>query len=52
MLKKELLQEMSKVYDEFSIDIHKVPYTIQSQVNSLIKEIIKLRSYKAKHKRG
>lgn len=40
---RESLDEIRDVYNEFGIDIHSVPSNIQGQVNSLIKEIIKLR---------
>lgn len=40
------VEDMRKIYDEFGIDIDSVPSTLQSQVNSLIKEIIKLRKKK------
>lgn len=38
-----LKDEMLKIYDEFGIDIHQVPTNIQSQLNSLVKEVVKLR---------
>ena len=41
MDEKILLEEMRKVYNEFGIDIHSV--TSQSQINNLVKEIIRLR---------
>ena len=46
--KIKLLQRVSEVYDEFGIDIHSIPNNLQSQVNSLVKEIINLRSNKIK----
>jgi len=36
------LEEMREIYDEFGINIE-LPYSIQLQVNDLVKEIIKLR---------
>ncbi len=37
-----LISEMKKIYQEFGMDIHSLNFT-QTQVNELIKEIIKLR---------
>ena len=41
--RKEILHEMSKVYNEFGIDIHSIPIYLNQQINNLVKEIIKLR---------
>jgi len=46
--KIKLLQRVSELYDEFGIDIHSIPNNLQSKVNSLVKEIISLRSNKIK----
>ncbi len=37
---------MLKIYNEFGINIHEIPNSLQSSINSLIKEIIKLRKNK------
>jgi len=34
---------MKNIYEEFGIDIHEIPSFLQSKINSLVKEIIKLR---------
>jgi len=34
---------MISVYEEFGIDIHSIPNDLQSSMNDLVKEIIKLR---------
>lgn len=36
--------EMLKIYKEFGIDIHQVPVNLQSQLNAIVKEVIKLRA--------
>lgn len=45
-MKKEMLEKMSKIYDEFGIDVHSVPNHMQYYINCLVKEIIKLRRKK------
>lgn len=40
------LDKMRKVYDEFGLDVHSIPINVQSQINLLVKEIIKLRAKK------
>lgn len=35
---------MLKIYKEFGIDIHQVPVNLQSQLNAIVKEVIKLRA--------
>lgn len=35
--------DMIDIYNEFGIDIHTIPSTLQSSTNRLVKEIIKLR---------
>jgi len=39
---------MNNIYKEFGIDIHIIPNSLQSQINLLVKEIIKLRRKKEK----
>jgi len=43
LLDTNLLSKMKEVYDEFGIDIHDIPSNIQSNINDLVIEIIKLR---------
>lgn len=38
--------DIRQIYDEFGIDVHDVPSGIQSQLNDLIKELIKYRNKK------
>ena len=40
--------KISEIYDEFGLDVHAVPSSVQSQVNSLCKEVIKLRTRKSR----
>ncbi len=40
---KPILTEMLDIYEEFGIDLHSIPNTLQSNMNNLIREIIKLR---------
>jgi len=42
-------QEMMYIYDKYGIDIHSVPSSLQSGLNSLIRDFIKLR-YKKSNK--
>jgi hypothetical protein len=44
--KKDKKQSMIEIYNEFGIDIHDIPTNLQSSINNLIKEIIKLRNKK------
>ena len=48
-MKKELIEKMKQIYNEFGIDIHSVPHSIQSEINDLVKEIIRLRKLKTKN---
>jgi len=43
-MEKEILKKIGDVYDEFGIDVHSVPRSLQSQINSMAKKIIYLRS--------
>lgn len=40
----EKLKKMSDVYNEFGINIHDIPNTLQAQMNQMVREIIKLRT--------
>lgn len=44
----KVLNEMRKIYDEYGINIHSVPSNIQSSLNLLIKDFIKLKKNKNK----
>jgi hypothetical protein len=37
------VSKIKAIYEEFGIDIHSVPNTLQHQINEMSKEIIKLR---------
>lgn len=49
--KHEIIEKMIKIYDEFGIDVHSIPSDLQSQINYLVKEIIKLRDHIRKIKK-
>ncbi len=46
LLNSNILSKMKDIYDEFGIDIHNVPNNLQSPLNDMVKEIIKLRKKK------
>lgn len=39
-------QEMMEIYDKYGFDIHSIPSSIQSKLNRLIKDYIKIKNKK------
>jgi hypothetical protein len=40
------LEDMKKVYDKYGFDIHSIPSSIQTSLNRLIKDYLKLKNKK------
>lgn len=40
------IEEMKEIYDKYGFDIHSIPSSIQSSLNRLIKDYIKLKNKK------
>lgn len=47
-MSENIIDAIQIIYNEFGLDCHNVPIHIQSQVNAMAKEIIKLRIKKLK----
>lgn len=40
---KDLISVMKEIYAEFGLDVHEISFTIQPEINRLVREIIRLR---------
>ena len=43
VMNKDIMSVMKEIYEEFGLDVHEISFTIQPEVNRLVREIIRLR---------